>query len=200
MSPRCRCADADHGRAARRRRAVWIGQGLGLLRGSSFMADDLRWAVGRRWCSVGRRHGARGQRWRARRRGLSQAAHVASAGPAVTSLPWRTSGNRSRRVSASEPLDDLGVAHREVAETARRGTAFDVVVEQGARARAARRTGAARRRDRPLPQVDVVDRRSGAPGRSAAPRAWPASRPGRRPGCRASSASASLPSGAGIGP
>lgn len=25
--------------------AVWIGQGLGLLRGSSFMVDDLRWTV-----------------------------------------------------------------------------------------------------------------------------------------------------------
>jgi hypothetical protein len=24
--------------------AVWIGQGLGLLRGSSFMVDDVRWA------------------------------------------------------------------------------------------------------------------------------------------------------------
>jgi hypothetical protein len=24
---------------------VWIGQGLGLLRGSSFMVDDLRWAI-----------------------------------------------------------------------------------------------------------------------------------------------------------
>jgi hypothetical protein len=24
--------------------AVWIGQGLGLLRGSSFMVDDIRWA------------------------------------------------------------------------------------------------------------------------------------------------------------
>lgn len=24
---------------------VWIGQGLGLLRGSSFMVDDLRWSV-----------------------------------------------------------------------------------------------------------------------------------------------------------
>jgi UDP-N-acetylmuramyl pentapeptide phosphotransferase/UDP-N-acetylglucosamine-1-phosphate transferase len=24
---------------------VWIGQGLGLLRGSSFMVDDPRWAV-----------------------------------------------------------------------------------------------------------------------------------------------------------
>jgi len=25
--------------------AVWIGQGLGLIRGSSFMTDDLRWAA-----------------------------------------------------------------------------------------------------------------------------------------------------------
>ena len=25
--------------------AVWIGQGLGLLRGSGFMTDDLRWAI-----------------------------------------------------------------------------------------------------------------------------------------------------------
>ena len=25
--------------------AVWIGQGLGLLRGSSFMVDDIRWAL-----------------------------------------------------------------------------------------------------------------------------------------------------------
>jgi hypothetical protein len=24
---------------------VWIGQGLGILRGSSFMVDDLRWAA-----------------------------------------------------------------------------------------------------------------------------------------------------------
>jgi hypothetical protein len=24
---------------------VWIGQGLGLLRSSSFMVDDLRWAI-----------------------------------------------------------------------------------------------------------------------------------------------------------
>lgn len=24
---------------------VWIAQGLGLLRGSSFMVDDVRWAV-----------------------------------------------------------------------------------------------------------------------------------------------------------
>ena len=24
---------------------VWIGQGLGLLRGSSFMVDDVRWSI-----------------------------------------------------------------------------------------------------------------------------------------------------------
>ncbi len=24
---------------------VWIGQGMGFIRGSSFMTDDLRWAV-----------------------------------------------------------------------------------------------------------------------------------------------------------
>lgn len=24
---------------------VWIGQGLGLLRGTGFMVDDLRWAI-----------------------------------------------------------------------------------------------------------------------------------------------------------
>ena len=24
---------------------VWIGQGLGMLRGSSFMVDDVRWAA-----------------------------------------------------------------------------------------------------------------------------------------------------------
>jgi hypothetical protein len=25
--------------------AIWIGQGTGLLRGGSFMVDDIRWAV-----------------------------------------------------------------------------------------------------------------------------------------------------------
>jgi hypothetical protein len=25
--------------------AVWVGQGLGLLRGGSFMVDDIRWAI-----------------------------------------------------------------------------------------------------------------------------------------------------------
>jgi hypothetical protein len=25
--------------------AIWIGQGLGLIRGGSFMVDDIRWAV-----------------------------------------------------------------------------------------------------------------------------------------------------------
>ena len=40
---------------------VWIGQGLGLLRGSSFMVDDVRWAVGRAGGGRARR-GARDQR------------------------------------------------------------------------------------------------------------------------------------------
>jgi hypothetical protein len=26
--------------------AIWIGQGIGLLRGSSFMVDDPRWVAG----------------------------------------------------------------------------------------------------------------------------------------------------------
>lgn len=25
--------------------AIWVGQGLGLLRGGSFMVDDIRWAL-----------------------------------------------------------------------------------------------------------------------------------------------------------
>jgi hypothetical protein len=25
--------------------AIWIGQGLGVIRGGSFMVDDIRWAV-----------------------------------------------------------------------------------------------------------------------------------------------------------
>ena len=25
--------------------AIWIGQGLGVIRGGSFMVDDIRWAI-----------------------------------------------------------------------------------------------------------------------------------------------------------
>jgi hypothetical protein len=32
---------------------VWIGQGSGLLRGSSFMVDDVRWAVVGAACVAG---------------------------------------------------------------------------------------------------------------------------------------------------
>ena len=32
---------------------VWIGQGLGILRGSSFMVDDLRWAIAGALCLAG---------------------------------------------------------------------------------------------------------------------------------------------------
>lgn len=44
--------------------AVWIGQGLGLLRGSSFMVDDIRWAIAGAVCVIV--GGA--LLWRARRR------------------------------------------------------------------------------------------------------------------------------------
>ena len=80
---------------------VWIGQGLGLLRGASF--DGRRRPSGR---SPGAVLADRRRRHRLARppgpaEGLSQAVQVASAGPAVTSLPWRTSGSRSSRGSAS---------------------------------------------------------------------------------------------------
>jgi hypothetical protein len=46
---------------------VWIGQGLGLFRGQSFMVGDIRWAVigltlvigGLAWGLAGRRRGGR---------------------------------------------------------------------------------------------------------------------------------------------
>ena len=31
---------------------VWVGQGLGFLRGSSFMVDDTRWAIAGVVCAV----------------------------------------------------------------------------------------------------------------------------------------------------
>ena len=48
--------------------AVWIGQGLGLLRGSSFMVDDLRWAAGG-LVSVGLGAALAVSVWRSRRAG-----------------------------------------------------------------------------------------------------------------------------------
>ena len=69
---------------------VWIGQGLGLLRGSGFMVDDLRWAAAGLVAFVVAV---------APVPGVSQATQVASDGPTVTSLPWRTSGSRIRRLS-----------------------------------------------------------------------------------------------------
>ena len=70
---------------------IWIGQGLGIIRGSGFMTDDIRWAI------IGAvlhrvRHRPRDHRAPAPPEGLSQAAQAASARPAVISLPWRTSG------------------------------------------------------------------------------------------------------------
>jgi hypothetical protein len=47
--------------------AVWIGQGLGLIRGSSFMIDDTRWAlIGAVMLVVGLALGATALRARAR--------------------------------------------------------------------------------------------------------------------------------------
>ena len=85
--------------------------------GPGFMDGDIRWAiVGAVLAVVGRRR-CGWTAFRARRDGLSQAAQVASAGPAVTSLPWRTSGRRSRRTSASSRATMLGVVEPQVAET-----------------------------------------------------------------------------------
>lgn len=47
---------------------VWIGQGLGLLRGSSFMVDDLRWAAAG-LVAVGLGAALAVSVWRARRSG-----------------------------------------------------------------------------------------------------------------------------------
>ena len=95
---------------------VWIGQGLGLLRGSGFMVGDLRWAVSRA------RRGRRRRRPRDQRLavapapGLSQAAQVASAGPAVTVVAVADERQPDQAAVAGQPLDDLGIAHRQVAE------------------------------------------------------------------------------------
>ncbi len=80
--------------------SVWIGQGLGLIRGSSFMVDDTRWAIiGVGMIVAGSRH--RRDRHQVAREALTHVVQVGSARPTVTSLPWRTSGTRSRRTSAS---------------------------------------------------------------------------------------------------
>ena len=83
--------------------AVWIGQGMGLFNGSGFMDNNRIWAVIGAVLVVGRR-GRRLDRRQGPPAGLSQAAQVGSAGPAVTSLPWRARGSLSRLVSASSRL------------------------------------------------------------------------------------------------
>ena len=65
---------------------VWIGQGTGIIRGSGFMTDDLKWAVDRRG-PARRRHRRRRDGRQEPPGGLSQRVQTASAGPAVTSLP-----------------------------------------------------------------------------------------------------------------
>ena len=50
--------------------AVFVGQGLGLLRGSSFMVDDIRWSwIGGTLIAIGVALAAR--LWRRRRAGTS---------------------------------------------------------------------------------------------------------------------------------
>ena len=57
---------------------VWIGQGTGVIQGSGFMTDDMRWAaIGAR--RVRRRRGGRRLGGHPPPEGLSQAAHVVSA-------------------------------------------------------------------------------------------------------------------------
>ena len=68
--------------------------------GSGLMDGDVRWTViGAVLAIIGVVIGWTAVQGPLAR--LSQAVQVASAGPAVTSLPWRTSGSRSRWASAS---------------------------------------------------------------------------------------------------
>ena len=63
---------------------VWIGQGTGVIRGSGFMTDDIRWAIVGRGAPRGRcRRGVDGRQ--VPPEDLSQPAQVASARPTVTS-------------------------------------------------------------------------------------------------------------------
>ncbi len=74
--------------------AVWIGQGTGLLQGSSFMVGDPFWAIRR----IGARGGGRspgGADAQAPGR-VTHRFQVASSRPTATSLSKRTSGRRSR--------------------------------------------------------------------------------------------------------
>ena len=79
------------------------------------MTDDLRWAaIGLVAFLVGGFIGARAVITPFE--GLSQAAQVGSAGPAVTSGPKRTSGNRSSRCVGQDALRDALVVEAEVAQ------------------------------------------------------------------------------------
>ena len=73
--------------------AVWIGQGTGILQGSSFMVGDPFWAFAGLALRGGRRPG--GADAQAPRR-MTHRFQVASSRPAATSASKRTSGSRSR--------------------------------------------------------------------------------------------------------
>ena len=87
---------------------------------------------------------------------LSHAAHVASARPAVTSLPWRTSGSRSRWTSARSRSRDVGVVHPQVAEAAL-AIGARRLVQEGRRAEPVDEPAQLGRRQLPLAEVDVAD-------------------------------------------
>ena len=80
--------------------AVWVAQGLGFFPGSGFMDGDSTWAVDRSGPGRGRGRRRLDARQDAPPAGLTQPAQVSSAGPTVTSSPWRASGSRRSRGSA----------------------------------------------------------------------------------------------------
>ena len=169
--------------------AVWIGQGLGLIRGRASWRTTCAGRPRAPCSCVGRRDRLAGHEGGAG--GLEPGRSTsASARPAVTSLPWRTSGRRSSRGSASSRGHDPGVVHAAGGRARRRGRPRRLV-ERAPSRRAARRSGGAR----PARSAACAGRRSGprpvAPGRSGAPPrvAWSIVSV-RRPGCPASSLSA----------
>ena len=74
--------------------AVWIGQGTGLLQGSSIMVGDPFWAFAGLALVVGGRSPGGADAQASRR--VTQRFQVASSRPAATSPSKRTSGRRSR--------------------------------------------------------------------------------------------------------
>ncbi len=169
---------------------VWIGQGLGVLSGSSFMVGDA--TLG------GRRRGGRGRGGRrGDQRGAGARGRTPEPGsPGRLGLAGRARRSRGERAAAAGGRVRHAAArrsrprHRQVAEA---GVAIRPgrLVEQRAQPRAVRRSGAARRRRSGACAGPSSAPRSGARGRTGARRVSRASHRCRRPGCRASSSWAS---------